>query len=98
MRKGLYPAGKVWLLDSHPARNSVNPTMEAEMVEIVFLVDKDPKGRFAARALDEAIFTEADTVEELHVSVRDAVNCHFDEGQAPKVIWLRFVRDTRLCA
>ena len=40
-----------------------------------------------------AIFTEADTLGELHARVRDAVRCHFEEGQAPKVIRLHFVRD-----
>jgi hypothetical protein len=29
----------------------------------------------------------------LRQQVRDAVNCHFDEGNAPKVIRLHFVRD-----
>jgi hypothetical protein len=30
-----------------------------------------------------------------HSRARDAVHCHFDEGQAPKTIRLRFVRDAR---
>jgi hypothetical protein len=29
----------------------------------------------------------------LRQQVRDAVNCHFDDGKAPKVIRLHFVRD-----
>ena len=33
------------------------------------------------------------TLDELHVQVRDAVRCHFDEGKAPPVIRLHFVRD-----
>ena len=27
------------------------------------------------------------------LSVRDAVRCHFDEGKAPRVVRLHFVRD-----
>ena len=37
--------------------------------------------------------TEADTLEELRRNVREAVECHFDEGTAPKLIRLHIVRD-----
>ena len=40
--------------------------------EIVFLVEPAPEGGYTARALGESIFTEADTVEEMHDQVRDA--------------------------
>jgi hypothetical protein len=63
------------------------------MEELIFLVEEAPEGGFTARALGASIFTEADTVPELHTQVRDAVSCHFDEGLAPKVIRLHFVRD-----
>jgi hypothetical protein len=46
-----------------------------------------------ARSLGEAIHTQAESVAELHERVRDAVRCHFDEGNAPKMIRLHFVRD-----
>jgi hypothetical protein len=63
------------------------------MVEIVFVVDEAPEGGFTARAVGESIFTEADTLDELRANVRSAVECHFDEGRAPKVIRLHIVRD-----
>ncbi len=63
------------------------------MNELIFLVEEAPEGGFTARALGQSIFTEAETLEELRVNVRDAVQCHFDEGQAPKVIRLHFVRE-----
>ena len=63
------------------------------MNEIIFLVEEDPEGGYTARALGQSIFTEADDVSELHEQVRDAVRCHFDEGQAPKLIRLHFVRE-----
>lgn len=63
------------------------------MNEIFFLVEEAPEGGYAAKALGESIFTEADTLEELHVNVRDAVRCHFDEGKAPKMIRLHFVHE-----
>ncbi len=34
----------------------------------------------------EIIFTEADTLEGLREMVREAVACHFDDGQRPSVI------------
>lgn len=47
----------------------------------------------SARSLGESIFTQAESVEELHVRVRDAVRCHFDEGEARRMIRLHFVGD-----
>ncbi len=63
------------------------------MNEIIFVIEEAVEGGFIARALGESIFTEAETLETLRQQVRDAVNCHFDEGKAPKVIRLHFVRD-----
>jgi hypothetical protein len=63
------------------------------MNEIIFLIEEAGEGGFTARALGESIFTEADTLDALRQQVREAVNCHFDEGKAPKVIRLHFVRD-----
>ena len=60
------------------------------MNEIFFLVEEAPEGGYAAKALGESIFTEAETLEELHTNVRDAVQCHFEEGKAPKMIRLHF--------
>src|SRR5271166_3170806 len=51
------------------------------------------RGGYTARALGTSIFTEADDWGELQANVRDAVNCHFDEDKAPKLIRLHFVRE-----
>jgi hypothetical protein len=61
--------------------------------EIVFVVEEAPEGGFIARAVGESIFTEADNLTELRERARDAVRCHFDEGKAPKLISLHYVRD-----
>ena len=63
------------------------------MNEIIFLVEEAPERGYTARALGQVIFTEADDLDKLHSQVRDAVLCHFDEGQSPKVIRLHFVRE-----
>jgi hypothetical protein len=61
--------------------------------EIIFLVEEAPEGGYTARALGASIFTEADDLDGLYDQVRDAVRCHFEEGQSPKVIRLHFVRE-----
>jgi hypothetical protein len=71
---------------------------DPKLPEVIFLVVEAPEGGFTARALGESIFTEADDIADLHVKVRDAVRCHFDEGQAPKVIRLHFVREEVITA
>jgi hypothetical protein len=63
------------------------------MIEIVFVVDEAPEGGFTARAVGESIFTEPGSLKDLRANVRSAVECHFDEGQDPKVIRLHIVRD-----
>lgn len=63
------------------------------MTELIFVVEEAPEGGYTARGLNAPIFTEADTLDDLPNRVRDAVRCHFDEGQAPKVIRLHFVRE-----
>jgi hypothetical protein len=54
---------------------------------------KAPEGGVTARALGESIFTEAGDIPGLHANVRDAVQCHFDDENAPRVIRLHFVRE-----
>jgi hypothetical protein len=66
------------------------------MMELIFLIEEAAEGGFTARALGESIFTEADSIAELHAQIRDAVNCHFDDGHAPKLVRLHFVREELL--
>ena len=61
--------------------------------EIIFSVQESPDGGYEAKALSAPIFTEADNLEELRSSVRDATECHFEKGKRPKLIRLHFVRD-----
>ncbi len=62
------------------------------MRELIFMVEV-PEGGFITRALGTSIFTEADDPESLNDRIRDAVRCHFDEGQAPKVVRPYSVRE-----
>jgi len=63
------------------------------MTEILFSVEEATEGGLTARAVGHSIFTEADTLEELRENVREAVECHFEQGQIPKLIRLHIVRD-----
>ncbi len=64
--------------------------------ELVFVVEDAPEGGYTARALGESIFTEADDLDQLRALVRDAVMCHFDDGERPSVLRLHFVHDELL--
>jgi predicted RNase H-like HicB family nuclease len=70
------------------------------MREIIFEVREDEaEGGYVAIALGHAIATQGETVEELREMVRDAVRCHFGDGEAgpmPGIIRLHFVRDEAL--
>lgn len=68
------------------------------MHEILFLVEEAVEGGYTARAMGTPIFTEADTLEELRANVREAVQTHFDEGMAPKIVRLHIVREEILAA
>ena len=61
--------------------------------EIIFSVVESPEGGYEAKALSAPIFTEADSLKGLRVAVGDAVECHFEADQRPKMIRLHFVRD-----
>mgnify|MGYP001562731741 CR=1 FL=1 len=63
------------------------------MNDIIVVVEEAPEGGYTARAVGESIFTEADDMAQLHTQIRDAVRGQFEEGKAPKLIRLHFVRD-----
>jgi hypothetical protein len=68
------------------------------MTEIIFIVEESIEGGFEARAVSHSIYTEADTLEEIRSMVKDAVRCHFDEWDRPKLIRLHIVKDEVMAA
>lgn len=66
--------------------------------EIVFVVEESPEGGYVAFAAEHSIVTQGDDADALRANVRDAVQCHFDEGERPRVIRLHFVRDEVIAA
>lgn len=61
--------------------------------EVIFEVTESLEGGYEARALGHSIFTQGDDWDELKRMAREAVLCHFDEHQAPRVVRLHLVRE-----
>lgn len=62
------------------------------MSEIIFMVKESEDGGYEAAALGHAIFTEAESWDELKNLVKDAVICHFDDD-VTRIVRLHFVKD-----
>ena len=63
-------------------------------MELIFEVREAEEGGYVARALGQAIFTEAETWQELRDNVLEVTNLHFDDAPVkPKLIQLHFVKD-----
>jgi len=56
------------------------------MNEIIFAVQESPEGGYEARALGLSIFTQVNTLEELKAAILDAVSCHFEGHEKPRVV------------
>ena len=61
--------------------------------EITFEVRESLEGGYEAQALSHPIVTQADDWKELKYMLRDAVHCHFDADELPRLINIHFVRD-----
>jgi len=66
--------------------------------EIIFIIEESSETGYEARALDHSIYTEADTIEELRVMIKDAVQCHFSEQDMPRLIRLHYVKEEVMAA
>ncbi len=67
------------------------------MEEIFFIVKEDEYSGFTAKAVGFSIFTEAETVSELRLNIKEALDCHFDiPSEKPKIANLHFVKDETL--
>ena len=68
------------------------------MNEIFILVEEALEGGYTAKAIGESIFTEADTLEEIKINIKEAVECHFDEGKKPKLIRIHIIKEEVIAA
>jgi hypothetical protein len=71
---------------------------DRKMEEIIFSVDEAPEGGYTARALGHSIFTEADDIVSLYANIKEAVHCHFQDEDCPRVIRLHFLREEVIAA
>ena len=63
-------------------------------MELIFEVREAEEGGYVARALGQAIYTEAETWNELRDNVLEVTSLHFDDAAAmPKLTQLHFVKD-----
>lgn len=78
----------------HPQRPDIMAaTRNAMGSEIIFEIAESPEGGYDARALGHSIYTQAETIDELKAMLQDAVRCHFEENDRPRVIRLHLVKD-----
>ena len=67
------------------------------MEEVIFIVEESTEGGCIAKGLGISIYTEAETMEELRVAVKDAVLCHFDDDKK-RIIRLHIVKEEVIAA
>lgn len=63
------------------------------MNEIIFLMEEALEGGYTARAIEESIFTEGDTLDETKKNIKESVECHFDADKKPKLIRLQLIKE-----
>lgn len=66
--------------------------------EIIFIVQESLDGGYEAHALGESVFTEAENLEELKKNIKEAVACHFEESEMPKIIRLHYIKEEVIAA
>ncbi len=60
------------------------------MDKITFIVEQDSEGGYNARAENEPIFTQADTLTLLRFNINEAILCHFDD-ENPRAFTLKLL-------
>ena len=63
------------------------------MKAIVFIVEESQDGGYFARAVNQSIITQGETMEELRNMISDAVRCHFVEEEMPTYVHLHVTRE-----
>lgn len=66
--------------------------------EISFIIEDSLDGGFEAKAIGHAIFTQAETIEEIKESIKEAVHCHFEDDDMPMTIRLVFLKEEVVAA
>jgi predicted RNase H-like HicB family nuclease len=53
--------------------------------EIIFLIEESLDGGFEAKSVGFPIFTEGESEDEVRKNILEAVRCHFDEHEMPRL-------------
>ena len=61
--------------------------------EILFLVEESPEGGYEAKAPGYSIFTQGESLDEIKRATIDAVRCHFDDHERPRLVRLHLVKE-----
>lgn len=88
LQQAWYDTADVHLSDVHRREDGCISQGESKTMdeEIIFLVQESDEGGYEAKALGHSIHTEAHTCEDLKHMVQDAVSCHFEPEQRPRVV------------
>jgi hypothetical protein len=79
--------------------NSEDYRKEVNMkTEIIFVVEESLDGEYEAHTLGNSIFTEAENLDDLKRNIKEAVACHFEEGEMPKIIRLHYIKEEVIAA
>lgn len=63
-------------------------------MELIFEIRDAEEGGYYAHALGHAIFTQAETWEDLRVNIVEAILLHFEESQVhPRLVQMHYVKD-----
>ena len=66
-------------------------------MELIFEVRDAEEGGYCAHALGHAIFTQADTWDELRANVLEATSLHFEDAvEHPRLVQLHYEKDELL--
>lgn len=63
------------------------------MNELIFIVEESLDGGYEAKAIGASIFTQGEDLDDLKSQIKEAVNCHFEDNDMPKMVRLHFVKD-----
>ncbi|NUM71668.1 MAG: 2-oxoisovalerate dehydrogenase [Ignavibacteriaceae bacterium] len=66
--------------------------------EINFVVEESLDGGFEAKAIGYSIYTQGETIDDIKMAIREAVHCHFNDEEMPKIIRIVFIKEEVLAA
>jgi predicted RNase H-like HicB family nuclease len=60
--------------------------------KLLFVVQEDPNGGYIAKAPGYGIYTQGETMDELLANIKEAIQCHFEEGKSPASFTLHSIK------